>query len=192
VKAVRLGQPVETYLAGKQREAQLATLVDTGTEATTVFEYLGEKYPEYLKHGNACRFIALTALQFCKGRGVDVGAGKWPLPGAIPIDQKTPNYTPTYLPPGPLDYVFSSHCLEHLVNPVQALEHWHSRLRSGGCVFLYLPSTQMRYWNTTRNRKHLHEWEPQQMARMLTDLGFVDVLYGERDLAWSFACVGWK
>jgi SAM-dependent methyltransferase len=189
---VRLGLPVESYLAGKQREAQLATLVDTGTERTTVFEYLGEKYPSYLRDGNACRFIALTALQFCKGRGVDVGAGKWPLPGAIPIDQKTPNYTPTYLPPGPLDYVFSSHCLEHLVNPVQALEHWHSRLRSGGCVFLYLPHPDQKYWRPQHCRKHLHLFWPADVSEMLKDLGFVDVIHGERDLAWSFAAVGFK
>jgi hypothetical protein len=30
------------------------------------------------------------------------------------------------------------------------------------------------------------------MAEILRDLGFVNVLHGERDLVWSFACVGFK
>lgn len=30
------------------------------------------------------------------------------------------------------------------------------------------------------------------MAVMLDDLGFIDVIHSERDLAWSFAVVGCK
>lgn len=159
-------------------------------DAPILFEYDGAIYPDYLKRGNAMQFIAPLAKQFCTGWGVDVGCGEWPLPGSLPVDTKT-KWQPTYLPRG-LDYVFSSHFLEHAVDPVRCLEYWLTRLVPGGCVFCYLPSTQMRYWNTTRNRKHLHEWEPAQMARMLRDLGFVDVIHSERDLAWSFAVVGFK
>ena len=51
-----------------------------------IFYYGREAYPEYLKHGNACQFIQPVAQHFCKGLGLDIGAGKWPLPGARPID----------------------------------------------------------------------------------------------------------
>lgn len=162
------------------------------TPRASVFSYRGSLYPDYLKHGNACQFITPTALQFCKGKGVDVGAGKWPLPGAMPIDTKTPRWTPTYLPPGPFDYVFSSHCLEHLTDPVAALEHWQTRLKKGGVLFLYLPHPEMRYWRPQFCRKHRHLFWPADVAEMLRDLGFVDVIHGERDLAWSFATVGFK
>jgi len=30
------------------------------------------------------------------------------------------------------------------------------------------------------------------MAQILLDLGYVDVIHGERDLVWSFAVVGWR
>lgn len=155
-----------------------------------VYEYEGVQYPLYLKTGNAMQHIAGTALHFCKGRVLDIGAGLWPLPGAVPFDRINGDDVMA-IPDGEWDAIFSSHLLEHLADPVGALMHWRTRLRPGGVLFLYLPSSAMRYWNATKNRKHLHEWEPAQMARMLRDLGFVNVLHGERDLAWSFACVGW-
>lgn len=156
-----------------------------------IFDYLGKKYPEYIKHGNACKFIQPIAEQFCKGTGLDVGAGKWPLGNATPVDLDRGGDA-MGLPRGSYDYIFSSHCLEHLQNPVAALEHWKSRLRAGGTLFLYLPHPDMEYWLPQRNRKHLHIWYPEQIAKLLDDMGFVNVLVSERDLAWSFAAVGFK
>ena len=157
-----------------------------------VFEYGGDIFPDYLRRGNACRFIAPTALEFCKGRGFDIGAGRWPLPGAIPVDLGD-GVDAYRLPEGDgLDYVFSSHCLEHLANPVVALELWRERLREGGVLFLYLPHPDMRYWRPQHCRKHLHLFHPKDTAEMLRDLGFRNVMHGERDLAWSFAVVGFK
>lgn len=154
-----------------------------------IFEYRGEQFPEYLKHGNACQFIAPTALQFCKGLGLDIGCGAWPLYGATPIDLSRGGDAMA-LPPGAYDYIFSSHCLEHLADPVAALEHWAALLKPGGVLFLYLPHPDMTYWLPQHNRKHLHSWRPAEMAQLLRDLGLVDVLHGERDLTWSFAVVG--
>jgi hypothetical protein len=154
-----------------------------------IFEYRGEKYPDYIKRGNGMQFIAPFAAQFCKGRGLDVGGGKWPLPGAICVDVQNGGDA-MLLPGGPWDYIFSSHCLEHLADPVGALEHWKSRLIAGGVLFLYLPHPQMTYWLPQHNRKHLHSWQPKEMAQTLVDLGFADVIHSERDLAWSFAVVG--
>lgn len=156
-----------------------------------IFDYKGRLYPEYLRNGNACRFITPIAQQFCIGSGVDVGPGKWPLPGALPIDVG-PEYSAMELPPGPFDYVFSSHCLEHLRDPIGALEHWRSRLKPGGVLFLYLPHPDMEYWLPQNCRKHLHSWRPGDMKRILHDLGFWDVLASERDLAWSFAVVAFN
>ena len=51
-----------------------------------IYEYKGNRYPDYLKTGNAASFIAPAARFFCRGRGLDVGAGLWPLKGAIPVD----------------------------------------------------------------------------------------------------------
>lgn len=163
-----------------------------------LFEYRGVLYPEYLKHGNASQFIAATAAHFCKGRGLDVGAGEWPLPGAThridkgKLDGKTALSGADYLLGEDWDYIFSSHCLEHMENPIKILEHWKSKLRLGGTLFLYLPHPDMVYWRPQNCRKHLHSWYPEQMAALLVDLGFVGVIHGERDLAWSFATVGFN
>ena len=155
------------------------------------FQYDGQRFPDYIRRGNACRHIATTALEFCKGIGVDVGAGKWPLPGAIPVELKDGGDAMN-LPLRDLDFVFSSHALEHLVDPVSALEHWRDCLKPGGVLFLYLPHPAMSYWRPSSCRKHLHIWQPEQVVEMLEDLDFMSIMHGERDLAWSFACVGFK
>lgn len=154
-----------------------------------IFEYKGKQYPDYLRNGNAMQFIAATAKHFCKGTGLDIGAGRWPLEGAHPIDSGK-WHAADYLPGKDWDYIFSSHCLEHLPNPVSTLEYWKTMLRPGGVLFLYLPHPDMEYWRPQNCRKHLHSWYPEQMATIIRDLGFINVIHGERDLTWSFATVG--
>lgn len=156
-----------------------------------LFTYDGELFPDYLKRGNAMQFIAPTAAHFCRGQGLDVGASRWPLPGADPVDLAAGGDAMA-LPEGHWDYVFSSHCLEHLPDPVLALEHWRSRIKPGGVLFLYLPHPDMGYWRPENCRKHRHLFYPRDVARMLRTLGFADVIHGERDLAWSFAVVGFN
>lgn len=161
-----------------------------------VYEYKQGVFPYYLKDGNACQYIAPIALKFCRGDGLDIGAGRpeWALPGAKPIDMALGHNAMALPPPWDkkYDFIFSSHCLEHLSNPVKAIEHWKTHLKPGGVLFLYLPHPDMTYWLPQHNRKHLHSWPPKVMAQLLCDLGFVDVLHSERDLMWSFACVGFN
>lgn len=160
-----------------------------------LFDYQGEKYPDYLRRGNAMHFIAATAIHFCEGDGLDVGCGKHPLPGAVPIDLDRGGDAmalPLRYDSIGWDYIFSSHCLEHLADPVAALLHWRERLIDGGVLFLYLPHPDMGYWRPQHCRKHRHLFWPDDTARMLSELGFRDVIHGERDLAWSFAVVGFK
>jgi SAM-dependent methyltransferase len=156
-----------------------------------IFSYNGRRYPEYLKKGNASQYITPIAKQFCKGKGLDVGPGKWPLPGAIP-HELTDGKRAEDLPEGKFGYIFSSHCLEHLVNPIETLEHWKTRLKTNGVLFLYLPHPDMEYWLPQNCRKHLHSWYPEQIRKILEDLGFKDVLVSERDLAWGFSAVGFN
>jgi len=106
----------------------------------------------------------------------------------MPIDEMTGGSA--YEVPEGLDYVFSSHCLEHLEDPIKALENWKKALKPKGVLFLYLPHPEMEYWLPQNCRKHLHSWTPEEMAKILEDLGFKDILYSQRDLAWSFSVVG--
>lgn len=154
-----------------------------------LFEYRGNRYPEYIRQGNACQYIAPAALHFCRGEGLDVGAGRWPLPGAKPVDL-TNGHNAMSLPEGQYDFIFSSHCLEHIEDADAALAHWKSRIKPGGVLFLYLPHPDMEYWRPENCKKHVHSWSPLQMVRRVMWAGFENVINSERDMYWSFSVVG--
>lgn len=155
-----------------------------------IFEYKGKRYPEYLKHGNQCQYVLPIAQQFCVGLGLDIGCSRWPFPNAIPVEL-TDGGDAMHLPKGEFDFVFSSHCLEHLDDPIAALDHWKTRIKPGGVLFLYLPDPDMEYWKPQNCRKHRHIWRAEDIAEILTDLGFDDVIHSQRDLAWGFSVVGY-
>lgn len=155
-----------------------------------MYEYQGRLYPDYLREGNAARYITEIAKEFCRGPGIDVGAGLWPLVGSIAHDVAQGGAYA--LPEQTFPYVFSSHCLEHLDDPIRALEHWKTRIRPGGCLFLYLPHPDMTYWRPQHCRKHRHIWRPAEMAAIVADLGYAPVIHSERDMYWSFTVVGFK
>jgi SAM-dependent methyltransferase len=112
--------------------------------------YKDEFYPDYLTVGGTSHAIFRQAIKFCQGEGIDIGAGLWPLPGAIPVDiqrgpglaKKLPDFSD-----GSLDYVFSSHCLEHIENWRGALREWLKKLKPGGKIFLYLPHPYCAIWH---------------------------------------------
>lgn len=113
------------------------------------WEYKGKFYPDYLTVGGAGHAIFREALRHCRGNGVDVGAGLWPLPGAIPIDiWRGPGASKLIsdIEDGSLDFVFSSHCLEHNEDWQAVLGEWISKLKPGGIVFLYLPHPECGIW----------------------------------------------
>ncbi len=88
--------------------------------------------------------------------GVEVGAGGKPVPGleprAIQVDCFKTFGTDTCeadyyghacaLPfhDHSLDYVLASHVLEHVANPIVALEEWYRVVRPGGIIYLIVPN----------------------------------------------------
>ena len=82
-----------------------------------IIEFKGEKYPGFQAFGNAAQFAIPYAKYFCNGIGYDIGCSKleWALPDAIPVDLEfeTP-WDANNLPDKKVDYIFSSHCLEHV------------------------------------------------------------------------------
>lgn len=161
------------------------------------FEYKGVQYPEYIRQGNAVENVVPFAQKFCKGVGLDIGGTPhWHFPGAVIVNTITvyDEWHATNLPDANVrwDYIFSSHCLEHLENYVKVLELWRDALRTNGQLFLYLPHSDMRYWKPQHCRKHLHSFWPSQIVELLHDLDFIDIFYSERDLYYSFAVTGVK
>lgn len=142
-------------------------------------KYRGEVYPAFQANGNAARFCMPFAKEVCKGVGLDIGCNRveWCFPDAIPIDPEINEYHAHHLPEGEYDYIFSSHCLEHVPDWVAAIELWISRLKSGGVLFLYLPDYSQHYWRVWQNRKHLNIFTPEIIKDYLVFSNMFSVIF---------------
>lgn len=161
--------------------------------------YKGKEYPHFQAEGNASQFAIPFAKQFCHGVGYDIGCNRleWAMPGAIPIDLLFDDPWDAYnLPDRQVDYIYSSHCLEHLPDWVEALDYWCSKLKTcshkstGGILFLYLPHYKQEYWRPWNNKKHKHVFTSEIITDYMKDRGFADIFSSERDLNDSFMVVG--
>ena len=98
--------------------------------------------------------------EFFVGQGIDIGAGSdadaafdglskhLPL---FPRMQSCRNWDKAdgdaqFMPgltPGTFDFVHSSHCLEHMVDPYVALQHWFAILKPGGHLVVTVPDEDL-------------------------------------------------
>ncbi len=156
------------------------------------YEYLGQRYPGYLNEGNAMSFILERARPYCVGRGLDIGAAQWPFPGAIVVqnDPEQNAFRLDRFADGSLDYVFSSHCLEHVDDWRGALGLWIRKLRRGGHLFLYLPHRSMKLWRPGSVWVGAeHRWSPSyQVINPFLEANGMKVADVDRghDQYWSF------
>ncbi|MEI6986844.1 MAG: methyltransferase domain-containing protein, partial [Rhodospirillaceae bacterium] len=127
----------------------------------------------YLHRGEAASFCLYHAKVYCRGLGVDVGAGRWPFPGAHAVEDG-PGENAYRLKAADVsqDYVFSSHCLEHLERWREALLEWTRVLKPGGILYLYLPHPACRMWRTDVLPHHVWQPEPDALPRHLVEIGF--------------------
>lgn len=127
--------------------------------------YKGEKYPDYLFMGGAAFAIFNTAKPLLQGNGVDIGAGFWPFPGSMPLDAfrgEGASKNITDFTDNSLDYVFSSHCLEHITDWQTELSVWIKKLKPGGRLFLYLPHKDCKIWlPNAPGIADGHKWVPE-------------------------------
>ncbi len=185
-----------------------------------IIQHAGEIYPAFQASHNSARFILPFAQEICKGDGLDIGCGKreWAFPGAYcidpaldeqakaaAVDQKLRDvrqelkelylngYDARNLPEGKKwDFIFSSHCLEHLDRWVDVLDYWYENLKIGGVMFLYLPDYSQSYWRPWANRKHLHAFTPEVISDYMENKGFIKVMVSGVDLNNSFCAIGEK
>ena len=160
-----------------------------------VVKYKDKTYPKFQTEGKASQFAIPFAKHFCKGVGYDIGCMKpeWAFPGATPIDLDFDDpWDADNLPPIPVDYIFSSHCLEHVPDWVATMNYWYDHLKSGGILFLYLPHYDQQYWRPWNNRKHRHAFVPEMIFDFMKDTGYNNIFVSQRDLNHSFIIVGEK
>ncbi len=129
------------------------------------WQYEGKTYPDLITVGGASLMITREAKRHCVGNGYDIGAGLWPLPGATPVDiWRGPGAGRSIddVARGSADYVFSSHCLEHVDDWPRELTRWVSLVRPGGIVFLYLPHPECGLWRPGSPMVGSeHKWQPE-------------------------------
>lgn len=158
-------------------------------------EFNDKKYPHFQAEGNASQFAIPFAKHFCQGEGYDIGCNRldWAYPGSQPIDLIFEDEWDAYnLPNKSVDYIYSSHCLEHLPDWVEALDYWTCKLKRGGILFLYLPHYNQEYWRPWNNRKHIHAFEPKVLNEYMKDRKFINIFHSDRDMNDSFMIVGQK
>jgi hypothetical protein len=153
----------------------------------------------YLKlqtNGNAARFTMPFASEILSGEGLDIGCNRpeWAFPGAKMIDLEMDDEWEAFnLPEKEYDYIFSSHCLEHINDWIGALDYWTTRLKKGGIMYLYLPHYSQTYWRPWNNRKHVNILQPQYLRDYFNARNYSKVLVTDGpDLYNAFTCVAEK
>jgi SAM-dependent methyltransferase len=84
--------------------------------------------------------------QYLNGRVIDIGAGadlvcSWA--ERFDIEDGDANYITKYRESGSYDSVHSSHCLEHMYNPKEALEEWWKLVKPGGYLVIIVPDEDL-------------------------------------------------
>jgi ADP-heptose:LPS heptosyltransferase/predicted SAM-dependent methyltransferase len=105
--------------------------------------------------GNESRKIVWEVTPYLRGRGIDLGAGDFKvLPHVMSVDNCHHNCFGYNIKPDvyvqdaadlsvfasqSMDFVYSSHLLEHMEKPDECLKEWYRLVKPGGYLVLYLP-----------------------------------------------------
>jgi SAM-dependent methyltransferase len=104
-----------------------------------------------------------------QGDGLDIGAGSDPvIPNVTTFDQKDgdANLIDEYIH-RQFDFVFSSHCLEHMHNPWDALPRWWKLVKPGGHLIVIVPDEDLYeqgYWPSLFNDDHKHTFTQKEKS----------------------------
>lgn len=88
-----------------------------------------------------------------RGNGIDIGYGNDPLDKSrwkninnldlFDLIQGDANYINKFCEEGKYDFVYSSHCLEHMEDPYSALVGWWKLVKKGGYLILIVPDEDL-------------------------------------------------
>jgi SAM-dependent methyltransferase len=85
------------------------------------------------------------------------------------------------IPDESVDVIVSNHCLEHVPNPMSALQELRTKLRKGGRAMFVVPCETIRdRYDPQHIDHHLYTWNPRCLGHLFHDAGF-DVVSSTRD-----------
>jgi SAM-dependent methyltransferase len=79
--------------------------------------------------------------KFCNGKGLDVGYGGDPVKPDVDVwdyEHGDAQYL-SGVEDEKYDYLYTSHTIEHMVNPHTAIKNWFRVIKKGGYLLIYLP-----------------------------------------------------
>jgi SAM-dependent methyltransferase len=86
------------------------------------------------------------AATYLKGRVLDIGAGDdlvCPWAQGFDVEDGDANHLDRHFTAGSFDTLHSSHSLEHMNNPVHAIEGWWSLVKPGGFLVVVVPDEDL-------------------------------------------------
>lgn len=125
--------------------------------------------------------IRYLTTHYTQGRGLDIGCGAEKLwPSSIGVDSGKQWGRPvaditgdgsdlSMFADGSMDYVFSSHFLEHVTDYRACLAEWWRTIKTGGFLVLYLPHADHypRIGCPGANPDHKHDFRPEDIGRAM-------------------------
>lgn len=150
-----------------------------------------------------------SVLAYCRGKGLDVGAGGRTLDPTVTRIDCFADYNPNLvvtgvaLPfeDGAFDYVFTCHTLEHFPDPVAALREWLRVVKPGGYVCSVIPDTRYTKAQNTDRTPHYFEWAPREFLTDVLQLKWPGLWYEAQGpvprlnaelVALTEACPSWS
>ena len=157
--------------------------------------------------GDEAGKVKYEIVQYTRGKGIDVGCGpKKAFPHFIGVDsckdtelfniEIKPDVVCKdaadldFIDDGTLDFVFSSHLLEHIEDYHAALTNWWDKLKAGGHLVLYLPHCDLypRIGTPGSNPDHKHDFDEVAIRLAMNDIGGWELLVEEvRDQAMEYS-----
>ena len=90
-------------------------------------------------------YFGLLEEKVFKGKGIDIGCGNDPILDNVErfdIEDGDANQIGKYVKKQ-FDFVFSSHCLEHMKNPYHTIQQWWSLVKDNGYLYLIVPDENL-------------------------------------------------
>lgn len=159
-------------------------------------------------NGNEQDKIAGVVVQYCQGRGLDIGCGRrkcWPsMIGVdnlkdygglknkpVDVDVIAESENLSMFTDDSMDFVFSSHNLEHMVDYKAVLKEWWRVIKPDGYLVLYLPHANFypRMGQPGSNPDHKHDFMPDDIINTMREVGSWELLENEernKSVEYSF------
>lgn len=138
--------------------------------------------------------IVWDVAPYLRGRGLDIGAGTFKvLPHVISVDNcaDTELFGISIMPDiridsaddlsifasQSMDFVYSSHLLEHMPDPEKTLKEWWRLVRMQGCMILYLPHEDLypKVGEKDANPDHKHDLNEEKVIQWMSEIGHWDL-----------------